>query len=201
MIPWALWLRFSMITKITRLVFCFVFIFFLFFSFVKAKPGHTIFKHEEKIWYLLNDGRKKENEKKGKLLLKATQGLVDHGKLIFYWTSAGTEGGVEKSFFLIYTPALIFIFLHQVFSVRSGGATGIVVKSPGRPQKTFVLEDKGPILSIKLNPDQKVINWLISFIFFINSSQGYILYISIISPPPTGHNFFLTLKDAFLSRF
>ena len=43
----------------------------------------------------------------------------------------------------------------QVFSVRSGGATGIVVKTPKKQQKTFVLEDKGPVLSIKLSTNQK----------------------------------------------
>ena len=46
----------------------------------------------------------------------------------------------------------------QVFSVRSGGATGIVIKSPGKPQKTLVLEDKGPILSIKFSTDQKLLS-------------------------------------------
>ncbi len=42
--------------------------------------------------------------------------------------------------------------------MRSGGATGIVVKSPGNfGGKTFVLpEDKGPVLSVALSPDQKV---------------------------------------------
>jgi len=46
----------------------------------------------------------------------------------------------------------------QVFSVRSGGATGIVVKTPKKQQKTFVLEDKGPVLSIKLSTNQKVLS-------------------------------------------
>jgi hypothetical protein len=46
----------------------------------------------------------------------------------------------------------------QVFSVRSGGATGIVVKSASKAQKTFVLEDKGPILSIKLSPNQQIVS-------------------------------------------
>ncbi len=48
--------------------------------------------------------------------------------------------------------------LPQVFSVRSGGATGIVVKSPGNfGGKTLVLpEDRGPVLSVALSPDQKV---------------------------------------------
>jgi hypothetical protein len=42
--------------------------------------------------------------------------------------------------------------------VRSGGATGIVVKSPGNfGGKTLVLpEDRGPVLSVALSPDQKV---------------------------------------------
>eukprot|EP00088_Acartia_fossae_P064036 TRINITY_DN7861_c0_g1_i12.p1 TRINITY_DN7861_c0_g1~~TRINITY_DN7861_c0_g1_i12.p1 ORF type:complete len:650 (-),score=126.11 TRINITY_DN7861_c0_g1_i12:492-2441(-) len=46
----------------------------------------------------------------------------------------------------------------QVFSVRSGGATGIVVKSPNKQQKSFVLEDKGPILSIKFCPNQQILS-------------------------------------------
>ncbi|XP_023338353.1 uncharacterized protein C18orf8 [Eurytemora carolleeae] len=46
----------------------------------------------------------------------------------------------------------------QLFSVRSGGATGVVIKSPGKPQQTFILEDKGGILAIKLSPDQKVVS-------------------------------------------
>jgi hypothetical protein len=46
----------------------------------------------------------------------------------------------------------------QIFSVRSGGATGIVVKSPNKQQKTFVLEDKGPILSIKFCWSQQILS-------------------------------------------
>jgi len=46
----------------------------------------------------------------------------------------------------------------QIFSVRSGGATGIVVKSPNKQQKTFVLEDKGPILSIKFSGSQQILS-------------------------------------------
>ena len=46
----------------------------------------------------------------------------------------------------------------QVFSVRSNGATGIVVKSPNKQQKTFVLEDRGPILSIKFCGSQQILS-------------------------------------------
>ncbi|XP_064472705.1 regulator of MON1-CCZ1 complex-like [Ornithodoros turicata] len=46
----------------------------------------------------------------------------------------------------------------QVFAVRSGGATGVVVKGP-EPLKTidFRMEDKGDVMSIKFSPDIKVL--------------------------------------------
>jgi len=48
---------------------------------------------------------------------------------------------------------------HQVFSVRSGGATGVIVKSAvAKTTTTFRIEDKGPIISIKLAPNQKVLS-------------------------------------------
>jgi hypothetical protein len=44
-------------------------------------------------------------------------------------------------------------------SVRSRGATGIIAKGFATNQSsTFRLEDKGPIISIKLSPDQKVLS-------------------------------------------
>ena len=47
----------------------------------------------------------------------------------------------------------------QIFSVRSRGATGIIVKGfTEQLSSTFRLEDKGPIISIKLSPDQKVLS-------------------------------------------
>lgn len=48
---------------------------------------------------------------------------------------------------------------HQVFSVRSGGATGVIIKSAvTKTTTTFRIEDKGPIISIKLSPNQKVLS-------------------------------------------
>ena len=50
-------------------------------------------------------------------------------------------------------------FFFQIFSVRSRGATGIIVKGfTEQLSSTFRLEDKGPIISIKLSPDQKVLS-------------------------------------------
>ena len=47
----------------------------------------------------------------------------------------------------------------QIFSVRSRGATGIIVKGfTDQLSSTFRLEDKGHIISIKLAPDQKVLS-------------------------------------------
>ncbi|KAG8228249.1 hypothetical protein J437_LFUL015056 [Ladona fulva] len=46
----------------------------------------------------------------------------------------------------------------QVFAVRSGGATGVVVKGPTEESSTsFIMEDKGPVMSIKFSPNQKVL--------------------------------------------
>ena len=51
-----------------------------------------------------------------------------------------------------------FLSYVQVFSVRSGGATGIVVRGFSDSKcSTFRTEDQGPIISIKLSPDQKVL--------------------------------------------
>lgn len=46
----------------------------------------------------------------------------------------------------------------QVFAVRSGGVTGVVVKGPTEQMTTsFCMEDKGPVMSIKFSPDQQVL--------------------------------------------
>ena len=59
---------------------------------------------------------------------------------------------------LLHTYVYIFFFF-QIFSVRSRGATGIIVKGfTEQLSSTFRLEDKGPIISIKLSPDQKVLS-------------------------------------------
>lgn len=47
----------------------------------------------------------------------------------------------------------------QVFSVRSGGATGVVIKSPHHTNViTYRIEDHGPIISIKLSPSLSVLS-------------------------------------------
>jgi len=47
----------------------------------------------------------------------------------------------------------------QVFSVRSGGATGVVIKSPHHTNViTHRIEDHGPIISIKLSPNLSVLS-------------------------------------------
>ncbi|PSN57717.1 Uncharacterized protein C0J52_00327 [Blattella germanica] len=46
----------------------------------------------------------------------------------------------------------------QVFAVRSGGVTGVIVKGPTDQTTTsFRMEDKGPVISIKFSPDQQVL--------------------------------------------
>ncbi|KAJ8967738.1 hypothetical protein NQ317_010799 [Molorchus minor] len=47
----------------------------------------------------------------------------------------------------------------DVFAVRSGGVMGVVVKNPndeGKPL-SFMMEDHGPVLSIKFSLDHKVL--------------------------------------------
>ena len=53
---------------------------------------------------------------------------------------------------------LIDFLIQQVFSVRSGGATGIISRGfVDEHNSTFRLADQGPICTIKLSPDQKVL--------------------------------------------
>lgn len=44
----------------------------------------------------------------------------------------------------------------QVFAVRSGGVTGVLVKGPDQ-NINFRMEDKGPVISIKFSPDMNVL--------------------------------------------
>lgn len=45
----------------------------------------------------------------------------------------------------------------QLFSIRSGGVTGVVVKGPTEERScSFTMDDKGEIISVKLSPDQTV---------------------------------------------
>lgn len=46
----------------------------------------------------------------------------------------------------------------QVFTVRSGGVTGVTVNGMDEAKCTsFRMEDKGPIISIKFSPDHKIL--------------------------------------------
>ncbi|GAB0096678.1 Regulator of MON1-CCZ1 complex [Sergentomyia squamirostris] len=62
----------------------------------------------------------------------------------------------------------------QVFAVRSGGATGIVVKGPCDTTQTFCMDDRGAIRSIKFSPDMKIlaIQRTDVCVEFINFSNG-----------------------------
>ncbi|XP_043284162.1 regulator of MON1-CCZ1 complex isoform X2 [Venturia canescens] len=44
----------------------------------------------------------------------------------------------------------------QVFAVRSGGVTGVLVKGPDQ-NITFRMEDKGPVISIKFSPSMNIL--------------------------------------------
>ena len=60
-----------------------------------------------------------------------------------------------------------------MFSVRSGGATGIQVRSfTDSKCSTFRTEDQDPIISIKLSPDQRILGQFI---------QNYLIKIEAIT--------------------
>ncbi|KAG7205788.1 hypothetical protein KM043_007733 [Ampulex compressa] len=44
----------------------------------------------------------------------------------------------------------------QVFAIRSGGVTGVLVKGPDQ-NINFRMEDKGPVISIKFSPDMNIL--------------------------------------------
>ena len=48
------------------------------------------------------------------------------------------------------------LFVIQVFAVRSGGVTGVLVKGPNQ-NLSFRMEDKGPVISIKFSPDMNIL--------------------------------------------
>jgi len=67
----------------------------------------------------------------------------------------------------------------QVFSVRSGGATGILVK--GQLEElcsTFRMEDQGPIMSVKLSPDQTLLA--------VQRSKTTVHFVPVIQTGPNG---------------
>ena len=70
----------------------------------------------------------------------------------------------------------------QVFTVRSGGATGIIVKGPAlKTPLHFRIEDKGPILSIKFSPNQQILAvqrsaQSVEFLNFVNQQPDGLEY-------------------------
>lgn len=62
--------------------------------------------------------------------------------------------------------------------MRSGGATGVVVKGPTESQTmSFCMDDKGPIRSIKFNPDMRILavqrlETCVEFIIFTNNQPN-----------------------------
>ncbi|XP_012539217.1 regulator of MON1-CCZ1 complex isoform X1 [Monomorium pharaonis] len=61
----------------------------------------------------------------------------------------------------------------QVFAIRSGGVTGVLVKGPNQ-NLNFRMEDKGPVISIKFSPDMNVLA-----IQRTNSSVEFVNYSSV----------------------
>lgn len=61
--------------------------------------------------------------------------------------------------------------------MRSGGATGVVVKGPSTPTVQFRMDDKGPIRSIKFSPDNQILavqrtEVSVEFISFTNGTPN-----------------------------
>lgn len=77
--------------------------------------------------------------------------------------------------------------IFKVFAVRSGGVTGVIVKGPTEETNTsFRMEDKGPVISIKFSPNQKVLAIqrtktsvvsITPFIYFCCFTQAHFKYI------------------------
>lgn len=61
----------------------------------------------------------------------------------------------------------------QVFAVRSGGVTGVLVKGPDQ-NLSFRMEDRGPVISIKFSPDMNILA-----IQRTNSSVEFVNYSSV----------------------
>ncbi|XP_043465595.1 regulator of MON1-CCZ1 complex [Leptopilina heterotoma] len=64
----------------------------------------------------------------------------------------------------------------QVFAIRSGGVTGVLIKGPDE-NISFRMEDKGPIISIKFSPDMNIlaIQRSTSSVEFVNYSPSAVL--------------------------
>ncbi|XP_035743052.1 regulator of MON1-CCZ1 complex-like isoform X2 [Vespa mandarinia] len=66
-------------------------------------------------------------------------------------------------------------YKQQVFAVRSGGVTGVLVKGPNQ-NIIFRMEDKGPVISIKFSPDMNILaiqrtNTSVEFMNFSSSHE------------------------------
>lgn len=74
----------------------------------------------------------------------------------------------------------------QVFTVRSGGVTGVTVTGLEENKNlSFLMEDRGPIISIKFSPDQSILaiqrnkdnqNATVEFVNFKNSAPTNVEY-------------------------
>ncbi|KAK7791013.1 hypothetical protein R5R35_007906 [Gryllus longicercus] len=67
----------------------------------------------------------------------------------------------------------------QVFAVRSGGVTGVIVQGPTeQTTRSFRMEDKGPVISIKFSPDQQVLalqrtKTSVEFVNFLGEMESF----------------------------
>ncbi|GLH05996.1 Uncharacterized protein GBIM_11526 [Gryllus bimaculatus] len=66
-----------------------------------------------------------------------------------------------------------------VFAVRSGGVTGVIVQGPTeQTTRSFRMEDKGPVISIKFSPDQQVLalqrtKTSVEFVNFLGEMESF----------------------------
>ncbi|OXU25511.1 hypothetical protein TSAR_009329 [Trichomalopsis sarcophagae] len=77
----------------------------------------------------------------------------------------------------------------QVFAIRSGGVTGVLVKGPEH-NINFRMDDKGPVISIKFSPDMNIlaIQRSVTSVEFINYNSGNSLDVVEYSQSCKGKN-------------
>ena len=75
--------------------------------------------------------------------------------------------------FYFHSDTITNMICIQVFAVRSGGVTGVLVKGPDQ-NLNFRMEDRGSVISIKFSPDMNVLA-----IQRTNSSVEFVNYSSV----------------------
>jgi len=75
--------------------------------------------------------------------------MIQNNKLVDLCPSA-------REIFCLHPDIMANTICIQVFAVRSGGVTGVLVKGPDQ-NLNFRMEDRGPVISIKFSPDMNIL--------------------------------------------